>query len=299
MNRKFKLVVLCAFYLVTGAAVAQASGDNEELKIAALEALMAAPPEKALPIVVKVMSSDNSDEVKSRALFVLSQIDDPQAHQILLDTATQTEGELQLEAIRMIGISGNDEGIAQLGGIYQSGNHELKEAVMHAYMIAGDEDSVLAIAQSASSDEEFDTAIHILGAMGATDHLKQLRDDPRATESLLQAYAIAGDTESLIVLAKDDSNREKQIQAIQAMGIAGGEEVNANLMGIYRSSSDQDIQQAALHGMLIADYDEGVLELYKASQDPQEKADLLRMLVMMDSDAAMDAIDEALSGEQE
>ena len=43
-------------------------------------------------------------------------------------------------------------------------------------------------------------------------------------------------------------------------------------------------------------HDEGVLELFKSSQDAEEKTELLRMLVMMDSDAAMDAIEKALDG---
>jgi hypothetical protein len=49
---------------------------------------------------------------------------------------------------------------------------------------------------------------------------------------------------------------------------------------------------------MIADYDAGVLELYRQSTNMDEKQELLRMLVMMDSDAAMDAIDAAFSGDQ-
>jgi len=50
--------------------------------------------------------------------------------------------------------------------------------------------------------------------------------------------------------------------------------------------------------MMVADYDDGVLELFRASQDAGEKRELLRMLVMMDSDAALEIIDETLSGNQ-
>ena len=48
----------------------------------------------------------------------------------------------------------------------------------------------------------------------------------------------------------------------------------------------------------LPDYDAGVLELYRASTNADEKQELLRMLVMMDSDAAMDAIDDAFAGDQ-
>jgi hypothetical protein len=46
--------------------------------------------------------------------------------------------------------------------------------------------------------------------------------------------------------------------------------------------------------MLIADYDDGVLELYRTSQDPREKTDLLGYLTMMDSDGIWEIIDAAL-----
>ena len=43
--------------------------DRDELKITALEALMSAPPERALPAVRKVLEGDSSDEVKESALL--------------------------------------------------------------------------------------------------------------------------------------------------------------------------------------------------------------------------------------
>ena len=49
-----------------------------------------------------------------------------------------------------------------------------------------------------------------------------------------------------------------------------------------------------MHGLLVAGHDTGVLELYRSSQDTDEKRDLLRLLVMMGSDTALQAIDDAL-----
>lgn len=270
--------------------------ESEQLKIVALEALLSSPPDRALPLVAKVLAGDNSDEVKSRALFVLSQIDLPEAQSVLLDTARNGSGELKLQAIRMIGISGNAEALAGLTEIYTTGDNDVKESVLHAYMIADDSDSVYEIAANATSDEEFESAVGILGAMGANDELRKLRDKGGNSESLIHAYAIAGDAESLQVLALDNSNPEQQIQAIQGLGIVGGAEVNATLLEIYRATDSDDVKEAALHGMMVSGYDEGVLELFRASQDAEEKRDLLRMLVMMDSDAAMAIIEETLSG---
>ena len=270
--------------------------ESEQLKIVALEALLSSPPDRALPLVANVLAGDNSDEVKSRALFVLSQIDLPEAQNVLLDTARNGSGELKLQAIRMIGISGNAEALAGLIEIYATGDNDVKESVLHAYMIADDSNSVYEIAANATSDEEFESAVNILGAMGANDELRKLRDRGGNSESLIHAYAIAGDAESLQVLALDNSNPGQQIQAIQGLGIVGGAEVNATLLEIYRATDSDDVKEAALHGMMVSGYDEGVLELFRASQDAEEKRDLLRLLVMMDSDAAMAIIEETLSG---
>ncbi|NOR35812.1 MAG: hypothetical protein GQ577_03610 [Woeseiaceae bacterium] len=248
-------------------AVSDVEDSTEILKIAALEALISAPPERALPLVIKVLDAENTDEVKERALFVLSQIDLPEAQAKLLDVARSDDPELSSEAVRMIGIGGNAEALAGLQDLYSSGDEDLRAAVLEAYMIAGDVDAVHAIATNASDADEFQAAVEMLGVMGAVDRLQALSESSGFTEEL-----------------------------IQALGIAGGDDVNATLMEIYRDAETDDIREAALEGMLISGYDEGVLQLYKESTNINEKRDLLQMLSIMDSDLMMEVIDAALAG---
>ena len=124
MHTFTKLVFAALLILVTGISIAQSdtTDDVEELKIAALEALMSAPAERALPLLTKVLAGNNSNEVKERALFVLSQIDLPEAQTLLLETARQGSGELSLEAIRMIGIGGHPEALSGLAEMYKTGD---------------------------------------------------------------------------------------------------------------------------------------------------------------------------------
>ena len=297
MKNIVKTFLACALLLLVGASFAQ-TDDNEELKIAALEALMSAPPERALPIVNKVLSGNDSDEIKSRALFILSQISLPEAQAALIDAARNTSGELRMEAIRMIGISGNPEALSGLSDLYGSGDSEVRDAVLEAYLIAGDSDAIYQIAINSQDPKEYEIAVHMLSAMGALEHLRTLGERGDMSETLINAYAVAGDVESLRVHANDASNPEIQVQAITALGIAGGPEVNASLVEIYRGSESPEVREAALDGMMIAGYDEGVLELFRASQDTEEKRRLLQMLVMMDSDAVWDVIDATLGNQQ-
>ena len=60
-------IVLALLAAGTGYAQTTASdktAESDQLKLAALEALVAAPGDRALPIVAKVIAGNNSDEVK-------------------------------------------------------------------------------------------------------------------------------------------------------------------------------------------------------------------------------------------
>jgi len=300
MHTFVKTLSTVVLLLVSASGIAQSASpdDAEELKITALEALMSAPPERALPIVEKVLAGNHSDEVKERALFILSQIDLPAAQTILLDAARQGGGEMRLEAIRMIGIGGEADALAGLIDLYNSGDEEVREAVLEAYLIADDAQSVYQIALNADNEDDYEEAVEILGMMDARDQLRELSNTRGTSETLIEAYAISGDAESLRKLALDASDPELQGQAIEALGIVGGPEVNRTLVEIYRNTDEPDVREAALDGLLIADHDEGLLELYRASDSPAEKKELLEYLVMMDSDSVWDLIDSALDGQR-
>lgn len=234
MNTISKVLVTTA--LLFAASVSAAQTDEEELKIAAMEALITAPPERALPIVQKVLAGNGSDELKEKALFILSQIDAEEAQTALLKAANESSGELRLEAVRMIGIGGNAETMKALAAIYESGDEELKEAVLEAYLIADDEEAVFQIANNAKDPDEFENAVEMLGAMRATEKLAQLRASKGVSEGLITAFMIAGDEEAL-------------------------------------------------------------LEMYRSSDNIDEKREIMEMLVAMDAEGIWDIIDQALGDE--
>jgi HEAT repeat protein len=300
MNDLTRFVAIAALLGCQATALAQAPDpDHEELQIAALEALASAPPERALPLAKKVLAGTHSDEVKERALFVLSQIDLPEAQLILAETARSNQGELRYEAIRMIGIGGDDAALAELKSLYSTDDEELREAVLEAYLIADDEDAVYELAANAQSEAEFEDAVETLGAMNAREQLRQLRDKAGTSEGWIEAIAISGDVDTLRELALDGSNPERQATAIESLGIVGGsDEVNQTLVDIYRNAGSDEIREAALDGMLIADYDDGVLTLYRESKSASEKKELLEYLVMMDSEEIWAIIDSALETPQ-
>lgn len=305
MKTLAKLILIASALLFATAAFAQSPvgevakvrDDSEELKIAAVEALITVPADKALPVITKVLAANHSNEVKEAALFILSQIDEPEAQSMLLKVAREQSGELQLEAIRMIGIGGDSETLANLKSIYDAGDSNARGAVIEAYMIAGNKKAVFDIAVNAKGDD-FENAVNMLGAMGAREELRALRSQTGPSETLINAYAVSGDLDELRRMAMDDSSPDLQAHAIGAMGIAGGDEVNTTLVQIYRDAKSDDIREAALDGLMISGHDAGVLELYRASANPAEKKELLKFLVVMGSDDVWNIIDSALEGDE-
>jgi len=295
---RFRKLILAALIMSISAHAPAQTDDAERLKMSALEALMSAPPERALPIVSKVLTGDNSAALKKRALFVLGQIDLPEARSLLIETARTGDKNMRLEAIRMIAIGGNPEAMAELAGIYAAGDGDTRDAVLEAYLIADDRDAVYRVAANTEDPGEFEKAVDKLGAMGATEELRALRDRPGMAEVLIDAYAIAGDVETLTAMASDGSDPQRQAQAIRGLAIAGGDGVGDLLVSIYRDADVPNVKEAVLEALLIADQDEAVLELFRASTDAAEKRELLQTLVIMDSDAVWDLVNSTLENGQ-
>ncbi len=290
--------VIASLSLAAGTAIAQNDEeDREDLHIAAIEALISAPPERALPVVTRVLQGNYSDEVKENALFILSQIETPEAQAILLDAARNTSGELQEEAIIMVGIGGDEAALAGLRELYATGDKEVKEAVMEAYMISGESEIILEMAKEAAAARDadgFEAAVEMLASMYALDELRELKVDGDLSEGLIDAFAVAGDFEGVREIALDSSDPDAQVEAIGALGIIGSDEANQTLMQMYREADDDDVREAALEGMLISGYDEGIIDLYRETDDHDEKRDLLEFMAVMGSDDLWQVIDEAL-----
>jgi hypothetical protein len=291
-----------AALLLAGAAAAQTAApdsqrsltEDEELSLTALEGLMSQRADRALPIIKKVLAGPQTKLVKQRALFVLSQIDSQEARDILLQMSRSTDVAMRKEAIRNIGIGGDAKSLDALQALYDSGDSDVKQEVLQAWLIAGRKENVYQVALNAKSEDEAAHAIQLLGAMGATDELRKLGDRPTAPRGLLEAYAVSGDLASLRKIADGSGDRSMRVDAVRKIGIINGDAARTALRDIYTRTNDEAIRAAALQGMLIARDDQGVLALYRAATTSEQKKNLLRTLTLMDSDAALKAIDAAL-----
>lgn len=284
--------------LLAPASTAPTAGGDGDLADIAVEALIGAPPERAIPLLKRVLESDRPFRTKQRALFVLGQLDHAEALDVVIASTRNADGELRREAIRMLGIAGDPRGIASLREVYaKSTDRRERHQVIEAWMIAGRKDLILDAARNEVDPELRIHAIQMLGSLGATAELRQMLDstrDDKGRRAVLQGLGIAGSADALAAIAGDASQSERtRIDALHALGIAAHGDAS-RLSGIYAKADTPALREAALQGLLIAGDGKAVLELYRKAKDVEQKKALLRVLAMMDDDAALEAIESEL-----
>src|SRR5687767_3210939 len=129
--------------------------NDEELKLYAINSLMRTDPERAVPLLEKILKGRHSEELKERALFVLAQSGSPRGRQIIADVARgSAHPDLQEKAIHYLGVFGGRQNGQLLDEIYRgTTNNDVKEKILHAWMISGDRARVLDAARSEKSTD--------------------------------------------------------------------------------------------------------------------------------------------------
>lgn len=133
-----------------GEAVSPDNVSNEDLKLIAINGLMNSDPERAVPLLEKVLQGNQPPKVKERALFVLSQSGSPKARAIIASIARgQGDRTLQKKALEDLALFGGKESKAELAEIYATSDDvEVKRSILRGFMISGEKDRVLATAKT-------------------------------------------------------------------------------------------------------------------------------------------------------
>ncbi|MGN6518571.1 MAG: HEAT repeat domain-containing protein [Dokdonella sp.] len=282
------------------AKAAPADIGNEELAEVALEGLMSAPAERAMPLLRKVLKGPYSVKLKKRALFVMSQLDDSHGLDDVVEAAKDaSDPELREEAVRILGVSGADAAVERLRELYAtSKDAREKRQILDAYLVADRKDLVLAAARGEADPAVRAHAIHTLGALDASAELEQLyhvTEDAPNRRAIIDALGVAGNSEALAAIAADAKQPEDiRIAALHALGVAGDRGGDSVLRRLYASADTPALRDAVLQGLLVADDSDGVLELYRNAKTVDEKKALLRTLTAMGDDTAIDAIESEL-----
>jgi HEAT repeat protein len=249
------------------------SSADEELKLMALNGLLQADEETAIPILEELLAAPGSSRLKERALFVLAQSDSSKASEILGRIARgERDPELQSRAIRYLGVHSTEKGIAELAALYSGlSSLEAKSAVLQSFMIAGEEAKLLEVARTEKDPELRGQAIHLLGTMGASAELwefYQRETTDEGKKKILQAFMVSGDDEYLLRVARNRSESEEiRESAIHLLGAAGA---NDALWSLYQEETALPAKKKILHALFVAGEYEKIAVVASNGSEPFE-----------------------------
>jgi len=281
----------------SGQPVAPQSESDEELKIYAINGMMSMDPEQAFPLLQKVLTGNQSPRIKEKALFVLAQSGSPKAEQLIGQIARgQAQPELQIKAIRQLGIRGDRE---TLGQVYASSDkYEVKREVLRSLGICGGKQQLLEAAKGEKDFELRKEAIRGLAIAGARDELRQLysqTQDSATKVELVRSAVITGDSQMLSTAVQNESDPKVKMEAIRTLGITGGSNVSATLVNLYTSDKNRDVREAVAQALFIHNDAHSLVELAKKEPDPDLRKRLVQKLSLMGSNKeAMDYLMQLL-----
>jgi HEAT repeat protein len=273
--------------------------DDEDLRLIALNSLMNTDEERAIPLLQKLLDSNNSPKFKERVLFVLSQSDSSKAQAIMDGVARgKTHPELQKLAIRNLGINGSPKNQATLGEIYKSSTDvKVKREVLQSLGISGDHDQLFALARTEKSPEMNEAVIQALAIAGAKQQLRQLYKeytDVDSKDRVLKASIITGDSELVNEVLKTETDPKLKREAIHIMGINGGQQNGATLVSMYKTEKNKDLREAALEALFISGDAHSLVDLARKETDPEMRKRIVEKLSVMGNREANDYLMEFL-----
>ncbi len=283
----------------SGQTVSPASQDDDELKLMALRGIMQTDPDQALPVIEKMLTGANSPKVKDRALFVLSQSNSAKAREAIAGIAKgNANPDLQLKAIRYLGMMGGQDSRQLLVDVYRTSNDvAVKRAVLRSYMTAGDRERLFSLAKSETDQSLRSEAVRQLGVMGARSELAQLYQTEPSVDvkkQILQAMFVGGDSDRLIELAKNEKDPELRKTAIRNLGLMKRAGTSETLVSIYGSDSSPDVKKAVINALFIQNNASALVTLARNEKNMDFKKDIVSKLSNMNSKEVKDYLLELL-----
>jgi len=270
---------------------------DDDMKLMVLNGLMGSDPEKAVPVLEKVIYGTSSSRVKERAIFVLSQSNS--SREILGRVARDSaHPELQNQALRYLGIMGGEESRKVLADVY-SGTRDvkIKKNILRSYMISGDRARLLALAKGEPDADLRGEAIRQLGIIGARGELADLYGTETSVENkknIIQAMFIGGSVDKLAEIARNEKWPGLRSAAIRNLGLIGGTRTGDVLVSIYESDPNQEVRLEVIKSLFLQANGRALIALARKEKDPVLKREIISKLALIRSDEVSNYLMEVL-----
>ncbi len=273
---------------------------DEELKLLAIQSLMNSDPEKAVPLLEKIIMGNYPPKLKDKALFVLSQSGSEKAQQILMGLAkANNQPDLQKRAIRYMGMNGNGRNRAVLKEIYNSSTDMgVKKSVFQAWLMCGCKDDVAALAKTEKNPELRREAIRYLGMMGGRAELLDFyknSPDVETRKEAVGAMLMCGCSHELAEIVQTEKDPEVLDKAINTLGMVGGDESLAALTKVYNSQADLSVKKKVINALFLHGAGKEMVALAKKETNPELKRSLISKMSLMNSPEISDYMMEILN----
>jgi tetratricopeptide (TPR) repeat protein len=273
---------------------------DEELKLLAIQSLMNSNPEKAVPLLEKIVTGNYPTKLKDKALFVLSQSGSEKAQQILMGLAkANNQPDLQKRAIRNIGMNGNSRNRAVLKEIYNSSTDVgVKKSVFQAWLMCGCKDDVASLARIEKNPELRREAIRYLGMMGGRAELLDFyknSPDVETRKEAVGAMLLCGCSHELAEIVQTEKDPAVLDKAINTLGLVGGDESLVALTKVYNSQADLAMKKKVINALFLHGAGKEMVVLAKKETNPQLKRALIEKMSLMSSPEISDYMMEILN----
>jgi TolA-binding protein len=274
---------------------------DEDLKILAVNGMIHSDPDRAIPVLERLLQQGSSPRLKERAVFVLAQSRTPKAREVLLKLARGgVNPDLQYKAVEYFGYQSSPETRQALVDIYSSSTDvHLKRAVIRGFAASRDKERLFSAARSEQTFELRREAIRGLGSASGNDELLQLFQAESTPEMKIEILrALPGRRENLDKLveafkAEKDANVQRELlMQIGSVRVPRSGEVLASL---YQSSSDLAIRKSIIDALHSQNNAKVLVDIARVETDMKLKRNLIESLSHMKSKEATDFLLELLN----
>jgi tetratricopeptide (TPR) repeat protein len=285
-----------------GRPVSPDSIDDQDLKLVAINALMNSEPERAVPLLEKVLNDPkNNLSLKSKSLFVLAQSHSDKAREIVAAYAKSgSNPDLQIRAIGFLGTARSKDSQQILADIYAANNDTaIRRAVLRSMAISRDSAHLFNAAKTESNVDLRREAIRSLGNMQAANELGQLyasESNNELKDSILVSLSNSRATDKLIEIAKTEKNAELRGDAIRYLGNGRGDKSGDALASLYSGESDKTVKAQIIRTLGTSGAGKQLVDVTRGEKDPGLKKEGVEWLGRMrNSKEATDYLMELIS----
>jgi HEAT repeat protein len=285
---------------------------DDEIKVLAISAQLHTEPARSVPLLEGVLTGTNSLRVKRHALFVLAQINDPKARQILMNYAKGAGlPDLQSIAIQYLA-QDKKTSAADLQQIYNSTTNPLvKSAIINAYQQTGNRAALTAIVAQRPTGAPPGVAVEpanlrrealgaLTGILSPQDlwQLYEKEQDVTLRRQIVGAFGSMRALDQLNQVIRTEKDPGVRRRAIQSLGGFKTEQTGPMLVEMYGRETDAENKRAIVNAIASQNNVDALIEIAKKESTPNVKLELIQRLSEMSkrSKAAADYLAEVLKG---